>query len=241
MSMFKRPPLRRKVETISVRLKPWDPLYERIHPPIDDVHVQQKRPVYHQTEYLRLLEKNYKYYGLVMKDLKLPTVTEYVKPFVQKEPEIEFYDRVYLMTTILKSGKVKVKINTGMYDLYEKYYRHNKQPPQKSVLKVYKSLGFSDAFLKRVEASYKKIPARVIAFQKCIDKVFNKPSVSKSKKKKVEPEPDTEADPEDLIKVDVVEDEDDNDDDDPGEDGEMDVEVEIDEVEEVEEEYINDD
>jgi len=144
------------------------------------------------------------------------------------------------MTTILKSGKVKVKINTGMYDLYEKYYRHNKQPPQKSVLKVYKSLGFSDAFLKRVEASYKKIPARVIAFQKCIDKVFNKPSVSKSKKKKVEPEPDTEADPEDLIRVDVVED-DEDDDDDPGEDGEMDVEVEIDEVEEVEEEYINDD
>lgn len=239
MSMFKRPPLRRKVETISVRLKPGDPLYERIHPPIDTVQVQQKRPVYHQKEYLKLLEKNYKYYGLAMKDMKLPTVTEYVKPFVQKEPEIEFYDRIYLMITILKSGKVKVKINTGMYDLYEKYYRYNKQPPQKSVLKVYKSLGFSDAFLKRVEASYKKIPSRMIAFQKCIDKVFNKPSVSKAKKKKVEPEP--EADPEDLIKVDVVEDEDDNDDDDPGEDGEMDVEVEVDEVEEDEEEYINDD
>jgi hypothetical protein len=231
--------LRRKVETISVRLKPGDPLYERIHPPIDTVQVQQKIPVYHQKEYLKLLEKNYKYYGLPMKDLKLPTVTEYVKPFEQKEPDIEFYDRIYVMTSILKSGKVKIKINTGMYDLYEKYYRYNKQPPQKSVLKVYKSLGFSDAFLKRVEASYKKIPSRVIAFQKCIDKVFNKPSVSKAKKKKVEPEP--EVDPEDLIKVDVVEDEDDNDDDDPGEDGEMDVEVEVDEVEEYGEEYINDD
>jgi hypothetical protein len=239
MSIFKRPPLRRKVETISVRLKPGDPLYERIHPPIDTVQVQQKIPVYHQKEYLKLLEKNYKYYGLPMKDLKLPTVTEYVKPFEQKEPDIEFYDRIYVMTSILKSGKVKIKINTGMYDLYEKYYRYNKQPPQKSVLKVYKSLGFSDAFLKRVEASYKKIPSRVIAFQKCIDKVFNKPSVSKAKKKKVEPEP--EVDPEDLIKVDVVEDEDDNDDDDPGEDGEMDVEVEVDEVEEYGEEYINDD
>jgi hypothetical protein len=239
MSIFKRPPLRRKVETISVRLKPGDPLYERIHPPIDTVQVQQKIPVYHQKEYLKLLEKNYKYYGLPMKDLKLPTVTEYVKPFEQKEPDIEFYDRIYVMTSILKSGKVKIKINTGMYDLYEKYYRYNKQPPQKGVLKVYKSLGFSDAFLKRVEASYKKIPSRVIAFQKCIDKVFNKPSVSKAKKKKVEPEP--EVDPEDLIKVDVVEDEDDNDDDDPGEDGEMDVEVEVDEVEEYGEEYINDD
>lgn len=240
MSVFKKPPLRHKVETKPGRLKPGDPLYERIHPPIDTVQVQQKRPVYHQKEYLKLLEKNYKYYGLPMKDLKLPTVTEYVKPFEQKEPDIEFYDRIYVMTSILKSGKVKIKINTGMYDLYEKYYRYNKQPPQKSVLKVYKSLGFSDAFLKRVEASYKKIPSRMIAFQKCIDKVFNKPSVSKAKKKKVEPDP--EVDPEDLIKVDVVEDEDDNDDDDdPGEDGEMDVEVEVDDVEEVEEEYINDD
>jgi hypothetical protein len=229
--MFKRPPLRRKVETISVRLKPGDPIYERIHPPIDDVRVQQKRPVYHQKEYLRLLEKNYKYYGLVMKDLKLPTVTEYVKPFVQKEPEIEFYDRIYVMMSVLKSGKVKIRINTGMYDLYEKYYKYNKHPPQKSVLKVYKSLGFSDTFLKRVEASYKKIPSRLVAFQKCIDRVFNKPSVSKPKKKKIV----EEVEPEEAIEDEVGEE-----DDDPGEDGEMDVEVDIEEEVE-EEEFIDDD
>ena len=232
MSMFKRPPLRRKVDTVSVRLRPGDPLYERIHPPVDDIRVHPKRPVYHQEEYLRLLERNYKLYGLVMKDMKLPTVTEYVKPFEQKEPVIEFYDRIYVMTSVLKSGKVKIKINTGMYDLYEKYYKYNKHPPQKSVLKVYKSLGFSDAFLKRVEASYKKIPSRLIAFQKCIDKVFNKPSVSKPKKKKIV----EEVEPEEVIEDEVGEE-----DDDPGEDGGMDVEVDIEEEVEEEEEFIDDD
>jgi hypothetical protein len=227
--MFKRPPLRRKVDTVSVRLRPGDPLYERIHPPVDDIRVHPKRPVYHQEEYLRLLERNYKSYGLVMKDMKLPTVTEYVKPFEQKEPVIEFYDRIYVMTSVLKSGKVKIKINTGMYDLYEKYYKYNKHPPQKSVLKVYKSLGFSDAFLKRVEASYKKIPSRLIAFQKCIDKVFNKPSVSKPKKKKIV----EEVEPEEVVE--------DEEDDDPGEDGGMDVEIDIEEEVEEEEEFIDDD
>ena len=227
--MFKRPPLRRKVDTVSVRLRPGDPLYERIHPPVDDIRVHPKRPVYHQEEYLRLLERNYKSYGLVMKDMKLPTVTEYVKPFEQKETVIEFYDRIYVMTSVLKSGKVKIKINTGMYDLYEKYYKYNKHPPQKSVLKVYKSLGFSDAFLKRVEASYKKIPSRLIAFQKCIDKVFNKPSVSKPKKKKIV----EEVEPEEVVE--------DEEDDDPGEDGGMDVEIDIEEEVEEEEEFIDDD
>ena len=166
-----------------------------------------------------------------MKDMKLPTVTEYVKPFVQKEPEIEFYDRIYVMMSVLKSGKVKIRINTGMYDLYEKYYKYNKHPPQKSVLKVYKSLGFSDTFLKRVEASYKKIPSRLVAFQKCIDRVFNKPSVSKPKKKKIV----EEVEPEEAIEDEVGEE-----DDDPGEDGEMDVEVDIEEEVE-EEEFIDDD
>ena len=238
MSTFKRPRLRPKVDTVSIRLRPGDPLYERIHSPIDDVRVQQKRPVYQQEEYLKLLEKNYKSYGLVMKDMKLPPVTEYVKPFVQKEPEIEFYDRVYVTTSILKSGKVKIKINTGMYELYEKYYRHNKQPPQKSVIKVYKSLGFSEAFIKRLEASYKKIPARLQAFQRCIDKVFNKPSVSKPKHKKKKTDDGVE--PDDLIKDEIVEEEEIEDEDDPGEDGEMDVEVDIEEEVE-EEEFIDDD
>jgi hypothetical protein len=168
-----------------------------------------------------------------MKDLRLPPESVYTPSEKPVEPDIHYYDRVYVMMSVLKSGKVKVKINTGMRDMYDKYYKHNKHPPQKTVVKVYKSLGFSESFIQRIEASYKKIPERAKAFSKCIDRVFNKPSVSKPKKKKPEPE-----------QVEENEEEEEEEDDDPGEDGEMDVEVEVDEVEEVEEveeEYFNDD
>jgi len=173
-----------------------------------------------------------------MKDLKLPPMTEYIKPFVQEEPDIQFYDRVYLTTQILKNGKVKIKLNTGLVDLYEKFYKYNKHPPQKSVIKVYRSFGFSETLIHKIEKSYNKIPSRLVAFQKCIDKVFNKPSVSKPKKKKVETLPTVDDDPEELIKDEIVEEE--EEDDDPGEDGEMDVEVEVEEEVE-EEEFIDND
>lgn len=247
MSLLKRPPLRSKVGTFSCKLVPGDPLYDRIHSCIGDECVAPRRPddrmrvvrpVYNQEDYLRLLKRNYNFYGLQMKDLKLPPMTTYVKPYVQEEPDIQFYDRVYLMTQILKNGRVKIKLNAGMADLYEKYFKYNQHPPQKSIIKVYRSLGFSETLIKKIERSYKRIPSRLVAFQSCIDKIFNKPSVSKPKKKKVEPLPDMTDEPDELIKDEVVE-EDIDEDDDPGEDGEMDVEVEVEE--EVEEEFIDND
>jgi len=239
MSVFKRPQLRCKVEANTCSLKPGDSLYDTIYPPIHDLRVQPVRPVYHQERYLQLLEQNYKSYGLPFKDRKLPVLPKYVKPITQEEPDVQFYDRVYLMITILKSGIVRVKLNTGMVDLYEKYFKYNKHPPQKSIIKVYRSLGFSEKLIKKIEASYRKIPSRLVAFQKCIDSVFNRPSASKPKKKKVVVVV-VEPDPEELIKDEIVEEEVDEDDD-PGEDGEMDVEADADADEEVEEEYVNDD
>ena len=248
MSILKRPLLRSNSECVSCRLVPGDPLYDRIHPvKSDDCTVPVRlddrdtfiRPVYRQEDYVRLLERNYKFYGLPMKELHLPPMTVYVKPIVHEEPNIQFYDRVYLMLHIQKNGKVKTQLNTGMADLYEKYYKYNQHPPEKQVIKVYRSLGFSEKIIKKIERSYKRIPSRLIAFQTCIDKIFNKPSVSKPKKKKVElPPPVDDDEPGELIKDEVVE-EDVEDDDDPGEDGEMDVEEEADE--EVEEEFIDND
>jgi hypothetical protein len=229
----KRPPLRPKVECVPHRLEKGDYLYDLIHATPIKSATPEKRPVYKQDDYLRLLKRNYEFYGLDMKDLRLPPESVYTPSEKPVEPDIHYYDRVYVMMSVLKSGKVKVKINTGMRDMYDKYYKHNKHPPQKTVVKVYKSLGFSESFIQRIEASYKKIPERAKAFSKCIDRVFNKPSVSKPKKKKPEPE-----------QVEENEEEEEEEDDDPGEDGEMDVEVEVDEVEEVEEveeEYFNDD
>jgi len=165
MSVFKRPQLRCKFETNTCSLKPGDSLYDTIYPPIHDLRVQPVRPVYHQERYLQLLEQNYKSYGLPFKDRKLPVLPKYVKPITQEEPDVQFYDRVYLMITILKSGIVRVKLNTGMVDLYEKYFKYNKHPPQKSIIKVYRSLGFSEKLIKKIEASYRKYHQDLLHFR----------------------------------------------------------------------------
>jgi len=165
MSVFKRPQLRCKFETNTCYLKPGDSLYDTIYPPIHDLRVQPVRPVYHQERYLQLLEQNYKSYGLPFKDRKLPVLPKYVKPITQEEPDVQFYDRVYLMITILKSGIVRVKLNTGMVDLYEKYFKYNKHPPQKSIIKVYRSLGFSEKLIKRLKHHIEKYHQDLLHFR----------------------------------------------------------------------------
>jgi len=165
MSVFKRPQLRCKVEANTCSLKPGDSLYDTIYPPIHDLRVQPVRPVYHQERYLQLLEQNYKSYGLPFKDRKLPVLPKYVKPITQEEPDVQFYDRVYLMITILKSGIVRVKLNTGMVDLYEKYFKYNKHPPQKSIIKVYRSLGFSEKLIKRLKHHIEKYHQDLLHFR----------------------------------------------------------------------------
>ena len=237
MSTLKRPPLRRKVEPVQFsKLEPGTFLYEITKSDYDGKYTRQKDPVYHQESYLKALKKNYEYWGVDYRDPGLPPTPEYIQPETIKEPYIPFADHVQVTMNILKSGKIRIKINPCMYEMYQKYWKNGDHPPQKTMIKNLKSLGFSEQFIKKVENSYKKIPARVAAFEKCIDRVFNKPSVpkTKQKKKKTEPEPVPEDDP------DIEEDDDDHV---QEEDFTMDVEVDPDDEDEAvnEEEFIDDD
>lgn len=241
MSTFIRPPLRRKVVPIPFsKPEPGTFLHELTKSEYDGKFVRQKDPVYHQESYLKALKKNYEYWGLDYKDPGLPPTPEYIPPETVKEPHIPFADHVQVTMNILKSGKIRIKINPCMYDMYQKYWKNGDHPPQKTMIKNLKSLGFSERFIKRVENNYKRIPARVAAFEKCIDRVFNKPSVpkTKSKKKKSEQEPEQETVPEDD-----PENEEDDEDHVQGEDYTMDVEVDPDDDDEAvnEEEFIDDD
>jgi hypothetical protein len=125
-----------------------------------------------------------------------------------------------------------------MYDMHEKYWKNGDHPPQKTMIKNLKSLGFSERFIKKVENSYKKIPAKTAAFEKCIDSVFNKPSIPKIKRKKAEPKPEPQPEVEDTLN-----DENDEEDTIQGEDYTMDVEVDPDDEDEAanEEEFIDND
>jgi hypothetical protein len=188
-----------------------------------------KGPVYHQDDYLKLLEANYKKMGLPYVDPQLPIIQPRVYPEPPKEPELTFGDRIQVNLRVLKSGIVRVKINSAIAELYAKYYRHAKRPPFKMVLQAYKSHGFSKEYLQRIEKNNEKRKDLYIRIEKVFTKIFDKEPMKKVKKKKKEEEI-----------VEPVEDEDiPSKSDEPEEEETLDVEPDEDE-DEVEEEYISD-
>lgn len=237
--MYKRPSLRVRVES-----KPYksgisdDSFLGRIiqSKPTPKYNFV-KEPVYHQDDYLKLLEANYKKMGLPYVDPQLPIVQPRVYPEPPKEPELTFGDRVQVNLRVLKSGIVRVKINFAIAELYDKYYKHAKRPPFKMVLQAYKSHGFSKEFLQRIEKNNEKRKRESIRVEKIFSKIFDKEPTKKVKKiKKKEEEPELNEDV-----VEPIEDEDQPPkSDEPEEEETLDVEPdEEDEEVENEEEYFS--
>ena len=218
--MYKRPSQRVKVQTSHIRGSiPDDTFIGRItkHNPVIQYKFV-KEPVYHQDDYLKLLEANYKKMGLPYVDPQLPITQPRVYPEPPKEPELTFGDRIQVNLRVLKSGVVRVKINSAIAELYAKYYRHAKRPPFKMVLQAYKSHGFSKEYLQRIEKNNEKRKELYIRIEKVFTKIFDKEPTKKIKKKKkeeeiVEPvedddEPPTSDAPEEEETLDVEPDED---------------------------------
>ena len=240
---FIRPQLRRKVVPVAFsRPEPGTFLGDIVKNNDMERYIPPKRPVHQQDRYLKAIKLDYEFWGVEYKDMKLPPSSEYKPHTVEKEPFIPYADYIQVTMTILKSGKVRIKTNPCMYDMYQKYWKKADHPPQKTMIKNLKSLGFSERFIKKVENSYKRIPAKTAAFEKCIDSVYNKPSIPKTKRKKVEPKSVPEEQPQPEVE-DTLNDENDEEDTIQGEDYTMDVEVDPDDEEEAdnEEEFIDND
>lgn len=239
MSMYKRPSQRVKVQTSHIRGGiPDDTFVGRIvqsKPIIQFKFV--KDPVYHQDDYLKLLEENYKKMGLPYVEPQLPIVQPRVYPEPPKEPELTFGDRIQVNLRVLKNGIVRVKINSAIAELYAKYYKHAKRPPFKMVLQAYKSHGFSKEFLQRIEKNNEKRKREALRIEKIFTKIFDKEPTKKVKKvKKKEEEPELNEDV-----VEPIEDEDQPPkSDEPEEEETLDVEPDEEDEEEVEEEYVSD-
>jgi hypothetical protein len=236
--MYKRPSQRVKVHTSHIRGSiPDDTFIGRItkrNPVIQFKFV--KEPVYHQDDYLKLLEANYKKMGLPYVDPQLPIVQPKVYPEPPKEPELTFGDRVQVNLRVLKSGIVRVKINSAIAELYAKYYKHAKRPPFKMVLQAYKSHGFSNEFLQRIDKNNEKRTREALRIEKIFTKIFDKEPIKKVKKAKKKEEPELNEDV-----VEPIEDEDQPPkSDEPEEEETLDVEPDEEDEEEVEEEYVSD-
>jgi len=233
--MYKRPPLRvREEPRPSGRPRPGTFLDTIVNPPPSVPYVRKKYPVYQKEVYLALLKRNCKELGLEYKE---PDIPDYVPPQRSKppiEPQLTFSDKVYMKVRILKSGVIRIKLDASFANLYEKYYSKQKQPPMKSVIQAYKSMGFSPEFLEKIKTRYSKFAEHRKKVEKMIDEIFNKEPAKKPKKKKEEV----------IEEEEEEEDEEEDQDDDPGEDGEMDVEVDNDDdneqPQEDEEAYLSD-
>ena len=229
--MYKRPSQRVKVQTSHIRGSiPDDTFIGRItkHNPVIQYKFV-KEPVYHQDDYLKLLEANYKKMGLPYVDPQLPIVQPRVYPEPPKEPELTFGDRVQVNLRVLKSGIVRVKINSAIAELYDKYYKHAKRPPFKMVLQAYKSHGFSKEYLQRIEKNNEKRKDLYIRIEKVFTKIFDKEPTKKIKKKKKEEEIVEPIEEEDIPPTS----------DEPEEEETLDVEPDEEEEVENEEEYLS--
>ena len=168
--------------------------------------------------------------GLPFVDPGLPVVVPKVSPEPPKEPELVYGDRVQVNLRVLKSGIVRIKVNSAIADVYSKYYKQGKRPPFKTILNAYKSHGFSKEYLERITKNNEKRKAFVLKIEKVFAKIFDKEPVKKVKKKKKEEEIE-EMDVEDEDKPPIP--------DEPEEEETLDVEP--DEEEDVEEEeYVSD-
>lgn len=230
MTTLKRPQLRTRVKEETVRpvsIKPNSYLYNIIHPQEETKFFKfDKRPIYEKDRYFTLLQKNCENLGIPYNEPVLPTVEKTQTSTQTIEPELSFLDRVYLKLRILKSGIVRVKIDTSFAMMYENYYKDNKQPPLKVLTQNYKNMGFSDAFLQKIKDGFTRNAEKKKVIAKAIEKIFDKPVKKKPKKKQVEVIEDDE------VEAEVEEEEEEEDD--PTLDEGMDVEVVNDDEEVVE-------
>jgi len=199
---------------------------------------REKFYVQNAESYVNLLKKNYEYYGIPFKHTNVEEMPPYEKNKTKIEHHIEHLDQIKVCFTVLKSGKVRVKILPHMAILNEKYYSKGKIPPIKNVTSAFKNLGYSHDFVETVSKKYTERKKLIEKKWKILEKRFDAPSaVSLSKKKRMEKK---------IIEDEEIVDEDNDDDEEKDEnEPEENESIEIDDEdgddeEVVEEEYISD-
>jgi hypothetical protein len=198
---------------------------------------RKKFYVQNAESYVNLLKKNYEYYGIPFKHPNVEEMPPYEKNETKIEHRIEHLDQIKVCFTVLKSGKVRVKILPQMAILNEKYYSKGNIPPIKSVTSALKTLGYSQDFVETVSKKYTERKKLIEQKWKILEKRFDAPSaVSLSKKKRMEKKT---IEDEEVVEDDNDEDEE-KDENEPEENESIEIDDEDGDEEVVEEEYISD-
>ena len=216
-------------EQIVEKLLPGSLVYDIINAKYKPEPERPPFYVQNKNDYLESLERNCKKMDIPFKKPNVEEIQPIQKKCTNVEKHIEYLDSIVLKTTVLKNGKVKVKLIPQMAILNENYYSKFKVPPIKSVLSVLKSHGYSNEFIQSVKDKHKKRNKLIEVKWKKLEKLFDKTSTKKKKKPKKK---------EEIVEEDVVEEEN-KDDDEPEEDEAIEIDDE-DEEEVVEEDYVSD-
>ena len=216
-------------EQIVEKLLPGSLVYDIINAKYKPEPERPPFYVQNKNDYLESLERNCKKMDIPFKKPNVEEIQPIQKKCTNAENHIEYLDSIVLKTTVLKNGKVKVKLIPQMAILNENYYSKFKVPPIKSVLSVLKSHGYSNEFIQSVKDKHKKRNKLIEVKWKKLEKLFDKTSTKKKKKPKKK---------EEIVEEDVVEEEN-KDDDEPEEDEAIEIDDE-DEEEVVEEDYVSD-
>ena len=209
--------------------------------------VPECKPFYVQNadDYVRLLKKNYEYYGVPFKNPNVEEIPPYDKVGDSIETHVEHLDQIVVKLNVLKSGKVRVKLLPHMAILNEKYYSKYKPPPIKTITSALKAIGYSQNFIESTLQKYKKRNQLIEKRWKILEKKFNAPSTaSRNKKKKMDKKAEAEAEAEAETEAGVDSEDDEpeekKDDDEPEEDEAIEIDEDGDEEEVVEDDYVSD-
>ena len=209
--------------------------------------VPECKPFYVQNadDYVRLLKKNYEYYGVPFKNPNVEEIPPYDKVDDTIETHVEHLDQIVVKLNVLKSGKVRVKLLPHMAILNEKYYSKYKPPPIKTITSALKAIGYSQNFIESTLQKYKKRNQLIEKRWKILEKKFNAPSTaSRNKKKKIDKKAEAEAEAEAETEAGVDSEDDEprekKDDDEPEEDEAIEIDEDGDEEEVVEDDYVSD-
>lgn len=151
--------------------------------------------VQNSDKYLKALEKNYEYYGVSFKKPDVSESTKKYRDVAEPENHFTYPDVIPVKLNVLKSGKIRIKIMYHMAQMWEKY-GCNSRPSHKTMVSVYKHMGYSTEFIDKMNKSNERKKVLKTKYEKMIEKIFDKPT-----KKKVAPPPKKkEPDEEDEIR-----------------------------------------
>jgi hypothetical protein len=155
--------------------------------------------------YKRLLKANYVKCNVPYKE---PDVIESrgKDMYTTHEPEchVDYLDKVYVKLNILKSGKVRIKIVTNFLYFWSEYYSKGKSPTYKTLVAAYKAVGYSPAFLKKMNDNFKVRQKFAGKLEKMIADIFDKKVTRKKVTKKVVKVVDMDEDAPDIRDADEV-------------------------------------